>query len=185
MMKQDKNIRRAVAFLGVSAIALLAVLSTAAAGPGKKNKGAKGLLHTHMKLAEFYMLDGQHSKAQKHFQAIIDTDLPASADNDPGAEVFGEAKGNKKGRKGGKKLVRARFRAYIGAAAAAHLQGNDDQAEAFAEAGIEWAQKKGAKKGVKILERFLDDPDEVVERIAPSVKDLELRLLTIKKAMDK
>jgi uncharacterized protein HemY len=185
-MKQDRTFKRTLMFLGVLAIALTTAL-TASAGPGKKNKGLKAMLQTHMKLAEFYMLDGQYAKAQEHFEAIIVAQLPTKKKTKgPGAEVFGDdgMKGNKRGGKG-KRLAKARVRAYIGAAVAAHRQGNEDEAEAFAEAGIEWAQARGAKKGIKIFERFLDDPDTVADRAAPSVKELNNRLDAIKKAMDK
>ena len=181
-MTKQRRILRAIAPIAIIVIAV-SMAGTAVAGPGKeKKKAAKALFQSHMKLGEYYMLAGQYQKAMGHFEAIIDFEIALPEEADPGAEVFAE--GGDKARRGGKKkLVRAKLRAHMGAAIAAHRLGEQTKAEAFAEAGVELAQKHGVRRGVKMFERFLDDPDEVAERAGPSVKALEARIKRANEAL--
>ncbi len=155
----------------VAAMILILIALPALAGPDKGGRKAeRAVIEAHLKLADYYMLDGQYGEALKHFEAIIDTDLKLPEDPDPGAEAFGKDR-----RKGGKG-VHVKVRAHVGAAIAAHKAGDPDKAERIAAAGIELARAHGVKRGVKVLERFLDDPDEVADRAAPTLKALKARL---------
>ena len=72
-----------------------------------------------------------------------------------------------------------KFRAHMGAAVAAHKAGKTDLSEQWAEKALEFAQAHDFNRGIKHAERFLEEPDEVVARIAPTVEQLEKRLQMI------
>jgi hypothetical protein len=66
-----------------------------------------------------------------------------------------------------------RIKARMGAAAALHRMGKEDEAEVMAEDGLRIAKEQGLRRGVKMCERFLEEPDEVISRAAPTAQELK------------
>lgn len=167
--------------LGVSC--LLAFSSVAMAGPGKgKHKAARQWVQAHMELGKHHMLLGEPDKALPHFEAIMSFEpkLPERAKKK--AQEAGDGEGKKRGRKRGRgaKLFKVKVQAHLHAAAAYYKMGDAAKAEQIAESALQLAEERGAKRAIKICERFLDEPEDAVERIAPTVGELQERLNTLK-----
>ncbi len=185
--------------LVVVSLALVAGVASAEPGAkghkGKKHHAVKEWVQGHMQLGEHYMLSGQYAQALAHFEIVANLDgkalrakLGAGPQGDGPDEALRKGKrgkGKREGKRGeGKhghrgKAVQMKFRAHMSAAVAAYKLGKTDLSEQWAEKALELAQARDFKRGVKIAERFLDKPDEIVARRAPSAKALEKRLKMI------
>lgn len=191
----------AFALLIVTGLSL--VVGTASAEPGgergKKHRVVKDWVEGHMRLGEYYMLGGKYDLALGHFEKVAKLDVKALRERLGGPEgdepeaALAKGKRGTRGAKGergargergegghgrghGAKVLQMKFRAHMGAAIAAHKAGKTDISEQWAEKALELAQARDFERGVKIAERFLEEPDEVVFRRAPSVQELEKRL---------
>lgn len=185
-----RRVTLSLSALALAGVALMTMTTSAAAQERGSKKEARQatrvFFQSHMRLAEHHMMSGRYAEALKHFTAVIDKEIklptrPEQADEMMGDdEVFAEEKPERRRQRGkrGKrgKLLKVKLKAHMGAAAASWRLGEKDQAEGYAAAGIALAEKANAKRGVKMFERFLEDPDKVVDRVAPTAKDLEERL---------
>ncbi len=175
---------------------VLGVATTASAqdkANKKKMKAAKAFLESNMRLANYYMTAGQYSDALRHFEAVIDREIALPnkpmADKDGGDEdLFAEDKANKRRKKRGggkgKRLTQVKLRAHMGAAVASWRMGKEEQADGYAEAGYELAQKLGKRRAIKMFEKLLEDPDEAAERFAPSLEELKERARRAEETLD-
>jgi hypothetical protein len=190
-----------ISLLGLGALIIVSmslVAGTASAEPGakgkkgKKHRVVKEWVQGHMQLGDHYMLSGKYQDALRHFEIVAKLDGKAlraklgAPEGDVPEEALRKGKRGKRGHKGkngrrghGGKALHMKFRAHMSAAVAAHKMGKPELSEQWAEKALELAQAKDFDRGVKMAERFLDEPDEIVFRRAPSVQELEKRLKVI------
>lgn len=192
--------RTSLLALGTIVVVGLSLIAGVASAEGKKGKRkghkvVKQWVDGHMTLGQHYMLLGRYDEARAHFEAVANLDHKAlrakfgkpdkGAVPEEGLDELRARKGKRgkagKGRRArrGHKPLQIKFRAHMSAAVAAHKAGKGDLAEAWAEKALEFAQSKDFDRGVKIAEKFLEEPDEVAFRHAPSVSELEKRLKKI------
>ena len=144
-------------------------------GKGEPRNPARHYVAGHMQLGEYYLLLGQYEDALEHFEIIATLENKGRS----GRATKGEEAANK-GREVRKhkrqRGAKMRFRAHMGAAVAAHKAGKVELAQQWAERALEFAQARELRRAVKAAERFLEEPDEVASRRAPTVEELEKRL---------
>jgi hypothetical protein len=145
-----------------------------------------------MQLGEHALREGKFQEALDHFEAVIAFEAKLPADllkpgegegpppeafesEDEGFEDGPGARGRGHHGKGGfaHKVGMLRIKARMGAAAALHRMGKEDEAEVMAEDGLRIAKEQGLRRGVKMCERFLEEPDEVISRAAPTAQELK------------
>jgi tetratricopeptide (TPR) repeat protein len=169
-----------LAIVGIPVLSLTLLSGASfAEGPGKggQKNPERHRMGAKMQLAEYYLLDGQYEKALGHFQVVATHEGKGRRGSRPARD--GKAAESGERARGGKRHLRParlKFRAHLGAAASAQKLGKTELAQQWAERALEFAQKHGLKRGVKVAERFLKDPDEVTARRAPTAQELEKRI---------
>ncbi len=174
----------------LAAVAFVAGFASPIEAKPAKKKQAKMMRYwaqAHMQLGEYHLKSGKFTEALQHFQALMALELPPPAENSAKQGERAERKKGKRGKKGKRKgknnhkLAQFKLRAHLGAATAHFRLGEEEKSETIARKALGLAQTYKMPRFVKLCEKFLEGPQEVIDRTAPTAAELERRLKKLEK----